>query len=124
MRNLFEAMLRRKAGGVRPVGLSRSFPRVILALALRAFAARGAETIAATDFHKDVQPLLNRYCSDCHEDGEKKGDVSFDEFKSDAALTGDHDLWLKVIKNLRAGLMPPGKKPHPTPEELKRVEAW
>lgn len=75
-------------------------------------------------FRKDVKPLLTQYCSDCHADGEKKGNVSFDEFKSDADLVGDHDLWLKVVKNVRAGLMPPAKKARPTAEEIRRLEGW
>src|SRR2546426_421370 len=79
--------------------------------------ARGAELPAAAHFRKDVQPILEKYCSDCHADGMNKGGVAFDEFKSDDALLGKHDLWLAVLKNVRAGLMPPEKKPRPSAEE-------
>ncbi len=78
---------------------------------------------AAASFRKDIQPILQEYCSDCHADGAKKGDVSFDEFKSDAELLKP-ELWAKVLKNVRAGLMPPEKKPKPSAEQLAQLEKW
>src|SRR5262245_54940816 len=67
----------------------------------------------AERFRKDVQPLLTKYCYDCHADGIKKGKVSFDEFKNDEALLAP-ELWHKALKNVRAGVMPPGGKDRPT----------
>ncbi|MDB6108436.1 MAG: hypothetical protein JWR69_186 [Pedosphaera sp.] len=87
-------------------------------------AASAAELPAAAHFRKEVQPILTEYCFDCHADGANKGGISFDEFKSDEALVGNHDLWFAVLKNLRAGVMPPQKKPRPSPEELKKLERW
>lgn len=78
---------------------------------------------AAAQFRKEIQPILTEYCSDCHADGAKKGNVAFDELKSDDALL-NHDLWLKVLKNTRAGLMPPEKKPKPSAEERAKLEQW
>ena len=37
---------------------------------------------------------------------------------------GDHELWLKVLRNVRAGIMPPAKKTRPSAEELDRLAAW
>jgi hypothetical protein len=76
------------------------------------------------DFRKDVQPILTKYCYDCHGDGMSKGQVSLDEFKSHEEMVSDHDLWLRVIKNVRGGVMPPEKKPHPTAEEKEVLERW
>jgi uncharacterized protein DUF1592/uncharacterized protein DUF1588/uncharacterized protein DUF1587/uncharacterized protein DUF1585/uncharacterized protein DUF1595 len=87
-------------------------------------AAWTAENPAAAHFRKEVQPILVEYCYDCHGDGMNKGKVAFDEFKSDDDLLGKHDLWSKVLKNLRAGLMPPEKKPRPSAEEVRRLENW
>ena len=99
-------------------------PAGLLAFALLEPGARAAEIPAAAHFRKDVQPLLKKYCSDCHADGAKKGGVAFDEFASDAAMLARHDLWLAVLKNTRAGLMPPAKKPQPSAEERRRIEEW
>src|SRR6266566_2615212 len=97
----------------------------ILALAvLYCPRAGGAELAGAAHFRKNVQPILETYCSDCHADGMKRGGVAFDEFKSDESLLAKHDLWLAVLKNIRAGLMPPAKKPQPRAEERQRLEHW
>src|SRR6266496_6771263 len=109
---------------------TRSATRVAGALAgALIFAAlgensNGGELPAATHFRKEVQPILNQYCYDCHGDGAKKGGVAFDEFKSDEALLARHDLWLAVLKNTRASLIPPAKKPQPSAEERRRLEEW
>ena len=79
---------------------------------------------SAVDFSRDVQPILTKYCYDCHGDGMSKGQVAFDEFKTQAELTENHDLWLAVLKNVRAGVMPPEKKPHPSADEKKVLEQW
>lgn len=89
-------------------------------LCLRAFAVESEDTAR---FRKDVQPILTEYCYDCHGDGVNKGDIALDEFKSDDALA-DHELWARVMKNLRANLMPPHNKSQPTADEQKQVEDW
>ena len=42
-----------------------------------------------------------------------------------AALLANHDLWLKALKNVRAGLMPPkedgDEKFRPTPDEIEKL---
>ena len=78
----------------------------------------------AKQFHDKIQPLLTQYCYDCHADGMNKGNVAFDEFKTDQAVLDDRELWLHVLKNLRAGLMPPAKKAQPTKAEKERIEQW
>src|SRR5213083_2300144 len=95
-------------------------------LALTALCPRawGAEIKAAAHFRKDIQPILTEYCYDCHGDGMDKGNVTFDEFKSDEELLGKRDLWWAVLKNLRAGIMPPAKKPRPPETEKQRLEDW
>lgn len=86
--------------------------------------AFGSSAQGAAEFRQYIRPLLENYCFDCHADGANKGGVSFDEFKSDAAALTDHDLWWQVLKNLRAGLMPPQKKSQPTAAEKQRLETW
>jgi hypothetical protein len=86
--------------------------------------ASGAELKAAAHFRKEIQPILKEYCYDCHGDGMDKGNVSFDGFKSDEELLAKRDLWWAVLKNLRAGIMPPAKKPRPPEKDKSRLEDW
>jgi hypothetical protein len=83
-----------------------------------------AEATAAAHFHERVEPILETYCYGCHANGERKGGHAFDEFKSDTALVGDTKLWLAVLKNVRAGLMPPRGEERPTKEEQQHLFDW
>ena len=83
-----------------------------------------ADSAVAAHFHERVQPILETYCYACHSNGERKGGHAFDEFKSDKALVGDTKLWLAVLKNVRAGLMPPHGEERPTKEEQQRLFDW
>ena len=87
-------------------------------------AVTAAELPGATDFHRDIQPILETYCYDCHGDGKSKADVAFDQFDSDQSLLQSRGLWWKALKNVRAGIMPPAKEAHPTPAEQERLANW
>jgi hypothetical protein len=76
------------------------------------------------DFKKEIEPVLANYCYDCHGEGASKGNVAFDQFRTSAERLEDRDLWQNVLKNLRAGIMPPAKKPRPNAEEQKQLETW
>ncbi len=86
--------------------------------------AAGAPAAPSEQFRKTIQPLLAEYCYDCHGDGMSKGQVAFDGFKSHDELLAKRDLWLAVLKNTRAGIMPPEKKPRPSAEQLRLLEDW
>src|SRR5580765_7864338 len=109
-----------RAGGL----IARTLLGASVAFALLAPLASRPANHPALDFHKKVEPILTRYCADCHMDGESKGNVDFDEVKAGGGLRDNHELWFKVLKNLRSGLMPPEKKPRPSAEETRDLEAW
>src|SRR3954453_6204564 len=94
-----------------------------LAFLLAGRLSLNADPVAS--FDKEIKPLLKKYCADCHEDGMKKGNVAFDEFKSERELVENHDLWARALKNVRMGLMPPQKKKErPGPEEIQKLAHW
>ena len=86
--------------------------------------AAASDPHAVESYRKEIQPILAKYCFDCHADGAKKGNVSFDTFKSDDELVGKRELWHAVLKNTRANIMPPARKPQPTAEEQKVLDRW
>ena len=102
--------------------VSRKF--LFALLGAGAMAASAPAATGTPEFHKDIQPILEEYCFDCHADGADKGKVAFDEFKSDADRLANRDLWLRVLKNLRAGLMPPQNKAQPSSAEKELVALW
>lgn len=97
---------------------------VALAAWLVAPAAAGAAESAADRFRDRVEPILAEHCFACHGNGIKKGSVTLDDFADDSAILGRKDLWNSVLKNVRAGLMPPAGKPRPTVDEMKALEDW
>ncbi len=78
---------------------------------------------ALKSFDRDIQPVLEQYCYDCHGMGRKKGGVQLDGFASDAAVR-DHTLWLRVLKNVRAGIMPPADEPRVPAAAMQTLAAW
>src|SRR5947209_10473198 len=107
---------------VRHSGVRQGLAAVLCILSVSP-ALFAADPPAVTDFQKTVQPILKQYCYDCHGDGEKKGGIAYDELKTTDQIL-NHDLWLKVLKNTRAGLMPPLKKPRPSPDQQQALEKW
>src|ERR1039457_2875749 len=66
-----------------------------------------AATAAVAEFNQKIRPVLEEYCYDCHGDGEKKGGVALDAFNTNTNFAEGRDIWWRVLKNLRANLIPP-----------------
>src|SRR5947209_3956801 len=83
----------------------------VMALASSSSPSRAGENPTAAKYRDEIEPVLVDYCYACHGDGLKKGNVAFDAFASEEAMLKDRDLWWGVLKNVRAGIMPPAGKP-------------
>ena len=80
---------------------------------------------AALAFQKDVQPLLQKYCYECHGNGNSKGGVSLDSYKSVAEIKKDADTWGNLLKLVHTRQMPPSEaKLLPTEPERDRIVSW
>ena len=86
--------------------------------------AKPTSTSAVERFRAEIEPILADHCSGCHGNGIKKGGVSLDGFKSDEDLLAQRDLWHNVLKNVRAGLMPPPNEDRPSTAERQALEHW
>jgi len=85
---------------------------------------QAAESPALARYHHEIQPLLDQYCYECHGDGQHKGQLAFDKLNGEKDVVGNRALWLSVLKNTRAGLMPAEGEPGPTPQEMAKLESW
>jgi hypothetical protein len=71
-----------------------------------------ATTSGTTPAASSQRAFLNQYCGNCHNDDDKTANLSFDH--ADVDQPGkDPELWEKVTRKLRAGLMPPSGQPRP-----------
>ena len=89
---------------------------------------------------RDIQPILTEHCYACHADGESKGNFSLDQLiAGDDLSAGLHkepnqdasnkkiersQTWYRVLRQLRAGLMPPMTEPRPEPQDIAKIEQW
>jgi len=78
----------------------------------------------AISYEKQVVPLLERYCFDCHGNGKKKGGLALDAFRNAEVAIRDQETWKKIMENVRGHAMPPDKKPQPTPNESELILHW
>jgi mono/diheme cytochrome c family protein len=67
--------------------------------------------------------LLDRYCVTCHNDRAKTANLSLQGL--DLAKVADRaEVWEKVIRKLRAGVMPPPDVPRPPLPEYEGLRDW
>jgi mono/diheme cytochrome c family protein len=73
-----------------------------------------AGDVTSLRFEKDVRPLLETYCFNCHGGDKVKGDVSLASAKSDEAIQAGPKLWQRILTQLSDQTMPPVSKPQPS----------
>ncbi len=67
--------------------------------------------------------LINQYCVTCHNDKTKIANFSLQTVDLDAV--GEHpEIWERVIRKLRAGMMPPPGMPRPPVEKYDGLRDW
>ena len=89
-----------------------------------AVASTLAHADPATSYTKEIIPLLENYCYECHGDGETKGKFALDGFKDLSAHLNDRKYWVTVWQNLRSQVMPPSDKDQPNMAERQQLIAW
>lgn len=68
-------------------------------------------------FRDALQPLLKRYCFDCHNPEKSKGDLDLTHYKSARAMQDDFKTWQLALQQIEDEEMPPKK---PLPEKAER----
>ncbi|MCT2398957.1 DUF1592 domain-containing protein [Novosphingobium mangrovi (ex Huang et al. 2023)] len=72
-----------------------------------------------------IEPMLDKYCSRCHNDFDMVADLSVDDLRADDIRTGRHaDAWEKILRRVAAGEMPPHSKPQPDPATRAAFVRW
>jgi len=67
--------------------------------------------------------VLDQYCVTCHNDRIRRANLTLE--KLDLTTAGDHpELWEKVIRKLRAGVMPPPGMKRPSLKEYEALRDW
>ncbi|OYU93295.1 MAG: hypothetical protein CFE45_21025, partial [Burkholderiales bacterium PBB5] len=66
---------------------------------------------------------MDTYCYGCHGGGIAKGGVTLDEFANAKELK-DHARWLRALRNVRSGIMPPAEEPQLPKEVAAKLSRW
>ena len=75
-------------------------------------------------FQEQVQPLLEKYCFDCHGNDVSEGDLTLDMFQSADEILPEQETWQKVIQKLQVEAMPPEGAEQPSAEERQFLIHW
>ncbi len=96
-----------------------------VAFALTTFHAnpRADAQIRNEHFQKTILPILKTYCFDCHSGDAQEGGVQLDS-ENQAEFLKDKAFWLKVLRNVRADMMPPRDSQQPTMESKGALADW
>src|SRR5262245_54871096 len=83
----------------------------------------GAQSLPRPAEHPEGKQLIDRYCVTCHNQRLKTGGLTLDnvDVRNPAAAA---PVWEKVIRKLRAGMMPPAGRPHPDPQLQDAFVGW
>ena len=99
---------------------------VCLAASIGSLSGQSAQPAAASAPAQSVeQPraLLDKYCVSCHNDRLKTANLSLQGL--DLTKVADHaEVWEKVVRKLRAGVMPPPDVPRPALAEYEGLRDW
>jgi len=71
----------------------------------------------------DGRALINRYCVDCHDDAERTANLTLERVDL-AAVGNEAETWERVIRKLRAGMMPPPDFERPAEEDYAALRDW
>ncbi len=86
--------------------------------AVAALAARAAEPEKLIAFEREVVPLLEKYCYECHGDGAHKAGLALDDYANAAQVRAARQKWEAVLHNVSRHEMPQDEGgPMPTDAE-------
>jgi len=76
------------------------------------------------NFKKEVLPMLETYCFDCHDSATAKGDIDLESALAQKPLVRNRLLWENVAERVKMGDMPPKKKSQPADSDRLKLRAW
>ena len=89
----------------------------------QARSAQSSSTIGAVSPASNHRGTVDRYCVTCHNQRLATADLKLDE--ADIANPGaGAEIWEKVVRKLRTGMMPPPNMPQPSTEDRRALLSW
>jgi hypothetical protein len=86
--------------------------------------ATGAPKPRLAAFQKDIRPVLEEACVQCHGAETQEGNIRIDTLDPDLLHGGDVDWWLEILAVLSNGEMPPPDEAELADDDRKRLVEW
>ena len=87
-------------------------------------AAAGPPGPADTSLQKDLAPIFQKYCYECHGNGKNSGDLALDLYKTTADVLANREQWKTLQDYIAKYQMPPENRPQPSQAERDLITAW
>jgi hypothetical protein len=78
----------------------------------------------AEEFEKEIRPVLEKYCFECHGEKKHKGDLNLESFDSLDKIHSAQDTWETIFERVYAYEMPPEGKPQLSFDQQKKMVDW
>jgi hypothetical protein len=97
---------------------------LLAALLPTAASAWGPEAKLAADYASRVQPLLKKFCFECHSGDRIEAEIDLSSFATTGEMRRDLAAWIKIRAIIENRQMPPIDSPQPTADERKAMQSW
>ena len=75
-------------------------------------------------FRKDIQPILEKACVQCHGPDTQEGNIRIDTLDPDLLHGSDVDRWLEIVAVLSNGEMPPPDEAKLADDDRSKLIEW
>ena len=76
-------------------------------------------------FEANIQPLLKKYCYECHGAKKQRAGLNLEKAKTEQSILEGRKVWERAAAMIRTREMPPQKRqPQPTQEERDLLHQW
>ena len=98
----------------RGIGLLDIMPALSVAAGLLGIELVQTVCAAGPDFSRGGVSFLKKHCLECHSGDDPKAELSLEGYTDSASVVKGRKTFVKVLRMLAIGEMPPKKKPRPT----------
>ncbi|MEX0312712.1 MAG: DUF1587 domain-containing protein, partial [Allomuricauda sp.] len=81
-------------------------------------------TLNAYNFNTDINPVLDKYCVQCHGPEEQKAGLRLDSINPDLVKGPDAATWRGMLDMINSGEMPPKEEEQLSDEERRMLVDW
>src|SRR5438046_725512 len=109
--------------GALKTGFAGLAATLLLSVQVQTYAQQSHAASAGPSPTSSQHQFLDRYCATCHNERLKTGGLSLVQVDL-SRLGAQPELWEKVVRKLRTGVMPPPNTPQPSEADRLAILTW